>query len=108
MKYRDEMFYWTYQRGVKWPDDYINLDSMTHWIIEKSQGFTDVMLLRISKTVRVYAYLILSSQASVRSRIIANTVSASTAQKAFLNNFENVVKSVQSTLSHLQSPPAQM
>ena len=38
MKYRDEKFYWTYQRGVSWPDDYINQDSMTHWIIEKSQG----------------------------------------------------------------------
>ena len=23
MKYRDEKFYWTYQRGVGWPDDYI-------------------------------------------------------------------------------------
>ena len=47
MKYRDEKFYWTYQCGVKWPDDYIGLDSITHWIIEKSQGFTDVGLLRI-------------------------------------------------------------
>ena len=41
-KYREETFYWTYQRGVKWPDDYIGPDSMTHWIIEKSQRFTDV------------------------------------------------------------------
>ena len=29
MKYRDEKFYWTDQRGVHWPDDYIGLDSMT-------------------------------------------------------------------------------
>ena len=29
MKYCDEKFYWTYQRGVGWPDDYIGLDSMT-------------------------------------------------------------------------------
>ena len=48
-------------------------------------------LLRISESVRVYAYLILSSQASARSSIVANTASALTAQKAFLNNFENVV-----------------
>ena len=27
---------------------------MTCWIIEKSQGFTDVGLLRISESVRVY------------------------------------------------------
>ena len=38
MRYRDEKFYWTYQRGVGWPNDYLGPDSMTHWIIEKSQG----------------------------------------------------------------------
>ena len=26
MKYRDEKCYWTYQRGVGWPDDYIGPD----------------------------------------------------------------------------------
>ena len=38
-------------------------DSMTCWIIEKSEGFTSVGLHRISESVRAYAYLILSSQA---------------------------------------------
>ena len=64
---------------------------MTRWIIEKSDGFTGVGLLRISESVRAYTYLILSSQASVRSSIVGNTASALTAQSAFLNNFENVV-----------------
>ena len=91
MRYRDDKFYWTYQRSVHWPNDYIGPDSMTQWIIEKSDGFTDVGLLRISESVRAYAYLILSSQASARSSIIENTASALTAQSAFLNNFENVV-----------------
>ena len=91
MKYRDEKFYWTYQRGVHWPDDYIGLDSMTQWIIEKSVGFTDVGLYKISESIRAYAYLILSSQASARSSIIENSASSLTAQSAFLNNFENVV-----------------
>ena len=91
MRYRDEKFHWTYQRGIHWPDDYIGPDSMTRWIIEKSDGFTDVGLLRISESVRAYAYLILSSQASARSSIVENTTSALTAQSAFLNNFENVV-----------------
>ena len=90
MRYRDEKFYWTYQRDVGWSDDYIGLDSMTRWIIEKSVGFTDVGLLRISESVRSYAYLILSSQASARSGIVGNTASALTAQSAFLNNFENL------------------
>ena len=67
MKYRDKKFYWTYQRGVHWPDDYIGPDSMTQWITEKSVGFTDVGLYRISESVRAYAYLILSFQASARS-----------------------------------------
>ena len=91
MKYLDEKFYWTYQRGVHWPNDYIGPDSMTQWIMEKSVGFTDVGLLKISESVRAYAYLILSSQASARSGIVGNTASALTAQSAFLNNFENIV-----------------
>ena len=91
MRYRGERFYWTYQSGVSWPDDYTEPDSMTRWIIETSVGFTDVGLLKISESVRAYAYLILSSQASARSGIVGNTASALTAQSAFLNNFENVV-----------------
>ena len=91
MRYRNEKFYWTCQRSVRWPNDYIGPDSMTQWILEKSVGFTDVGLLRISESVRAYAYLILSSQASARSEIVGNTVSALTAQSPFLNNFENVV-----------------
>ena len=91
MKYWEEKFYWTYQRGVHWPNDYLGPDSMTRWILEVSDGFTDVGLLKISESVRAYAYLILSSQASARSSIVGNSASALTAQSAFLNNFENVV-----------------
>ena len=91
IRYRDEKFYWTYQHGVHWPDDYIGPDSMTQRIIEKSVGFTDVGLLRILESVRTYAYLILSSQASARSSIVGKLVSALTVQSSFLNNFENVV-----------------
>ena len=113
MRYRDKEFYWTYQHGIHWPDDYIGPDSMTQWIIEGSVGFTDVGLLRISESVRAYAYLILSSQASARSSVVENTVSTLTAQSAFLDNFENVVnrrmdirediKRYQDTLSYASS-----
>ena len=99
--------------GVHWPNDYIGPDSMTWWIIEGSVGFTDVGLYKISESVRAYAYLILSSQASARSGILGNTASALTAQSAFLNNFENVVncrvdiradiKHYQDTLSYASS-----
>ena len=64
---------------------------MTRWIIETSVGFTDIGLHRISESVRAYAYLILSSQASARSRIVGNTASDLITQSAFLNNFENIV-----------------
>ena len=70
-------------------------------------------LLRISESVRAYAYLILSSQASARSSIIGNSASSLTAQSAFLNNFVNVVnrkvniseniKCYQNTLSYASS-----
>ena len=113
MRYRDEKFYWTYQRGVHWPDDYLGPDSMTRWIIETSVGFTDVGLLKISESVRAYAFLILRSQASARSSIIGNSASSLTAQSAFLNNFENIVncsvniqediKRYQETLSYASS-----
>ena len=103
----------TYQCGVHWPDDYIGPDLKTRWIIEKSVGFTDVGLLRISESVRAYAFLILNSQASARSSIVGNSASSLTAQSAFLNNFENVVnhrvdiredvKRYQDTLSYASS-----
>ena len=76
-------------------------------------GFTDIGLLRISESVRAYAYLILSSQASARSSIVGNTASALTAQSAFLNTFEDIVnrsvniqediKCYQDTLSYASS-----
>ena len=72
---------------MKWPDDYTGSDSMTRWIIEKSQSFTDVEVLRISGRVRAYAYLILRLQAYARSSIIGNTASVLTSQKAVLNTF---------------------
>ena len=84
MKYQDEKFYWSYQHGVHWPNDYLGPDSMSQWILEKSVGFTNVGLLKILESVRAYAYLILSSQASARSSIVGNMASALTAQSAFL------------------------
>ena len=105
MKYWDEKFYWSYQRGAHWPDDYLGPDSMTQSIIEASVGFTDVGLLRIWESVRAYAHLILSSQASARSSIVENMASALTAQSPFLNNFEDIVNrrlNIQEDIKHYQ------
>ena len=93
-----------------WPDDCIGPDSLDH---RKSDGFTNVGLLRIRESIRAYAHLILSSQASARSCIVGNMVIVLTAQQTFLNNFENVVnhrvdiqediKQYQDTLSYTSS-----
>ena len=56
MKCQEEKFYWSYQHGVGWPNDYLGSDSMIQWIIEKSDGFSDVGLYRISESIRAYAY----------------------------------------------------
>ena len=82
---------------------------MTQWILEASDGFTDVGLLKISESVRVYAYLILSSQASARSSIVGNTASTLTAQSALLNNFENAVNrrvNIQENIERYQDTPS--
>ena len=97
---------------MKWPADRLHrprlYDSLDH------RGFTDVGLLRISQSLRAYAYLMLSSQASARSRTIGNTARAlTTAQRTFLNDFKNVVnrrvdirediKRYEETLSYIEN-----
>ena len=89
MRYRFEKFFGSYQTGG-W-DDYINPNSMTRWIIQTSNGFTDIGLVKISESIRAYAYLILTSQASARANIIGTMGNALTTQQIYLNNFENIV-----------------
>ena len=89
MRYRFEKFYGSYQTGG-W-EDYINPDSMGRFIIPSSNGFNDIGLVRISESIRAYVYLILTSQASARARIVGTTANALTAQQIYLNNFEEIV-----------------
>ena len=51
---------------------YLNENSWSRWIIEKSDGLTTLGLQKISETVRDYAYLILTSQTSTRGQIIGH------------------------------------
>ena len=51
---------------------YINQDSFTRWIIEKSGGLTTLGLQKLSEMVRDYVYLILTSQTSTRGAIIGH------------------------------------
>ena len=88
MKYRGQYFFSSYQGGTL---TYFTDDSMCRWIIENSKGFTKTGLFMISESVRAYVYLVLSSQASARSSIVGDDASAFTAQRVFMNNFEDVV-----------------
>ena len=51
---------------------YINENSFSRWIIEKSDGLTKVGLQNLSESVRDYRYLILTSQTSTRGAIVGH------------------------------------
>ena len=69
---------------------YINENSFSRWIIEKSEGLTTLGLQKLSETVRDYAYLILTSQTSTRGPIISHEARNLDAQCTFLNTFKNI------------------
>ena len=70
---------------------YINENSFSRWIIEKSEGLTTLGIQKISESVRDYAYLILTSQTSTRGQIVGHEARDLDAQRTFLNTFENIV-----------------
>ena len=71
---------------------YINENSFSRWIIEKSDGLTTLGLQTLSESVRDYTYLILKSQTSLRVPIVVGHEARNLdAQRAFLNSFENIV-----------------
>ena len=70
---------------------YINENSFSRWIIEKSDGLTSLGLQKLSETVRDYTYLILTSQTSTRGPIVGHEARNLDAQRMFLNTFENIV-----------------
>ena len=70
---------------------YINENSFSRWIIEKSDGLTTLGLQKLSESVRDYAYLILTSQTSTRGQIVGIESRNLDAQQMFLNSFKNIV-----------------
>ena len=94
-KWRNQKYFSTWQSRAwetgKSGMSYINENSFSRWIIEKSDGLTTLGLQKISETVRDYAYLILTSQTSTRGQIIGHEARNLDAQRVFLNTFEDVV-----------------
>ena len=59
---------------------YINENSFSRWITEKSNGLTMLELQKLSETVRDYTYLILTSQTSTKGPIVGHEVQTLDAQ----------------------------
>ena len=94
-KWRNQKYFSTWQSRA-WETgkpgmSYINENSFSRWIMEKSNGLTTLGLQKLSETVRDYTYLMLTSQTSMRGPIIGHEVQNLDAQRTFLNTFENIV-----------------
>ena len=94
-KWRNRKYFSTWQSRA-WETgkpgmSYVNENSFSRWIIEKSDGLTTLGLQKLSETVRDYAYLILTSQTSTRGPIVGHEAQNLDAQRTFLNTFENIV-----------------
>ena len=94
-KWRNRKYFSTWQSRA-WETgkpgmSYINENSFSRWIIEKSDGITMLGLQKLSESVRDYAYLILTSQTSTRGPIVGHEARNLDAQRTFLNTFENIV-----------------
>ena len=94
-KWRNQKYFSTW-RSRAWETgkpgmSYINENSFSTWIIEKSDGLTMLGLQKLSESVRDYTYLILTSQTSMRDPIIGHEARNLDAQRTFLNTFEHIV-----------------
>ena len=94
-KWRNQKYFSTWQ-SIAWETgkpgmSYINENSFSRWIIEKSEGLTTLGIRKLSESVRDYAYLILTSQTSTRGPIVGHEARNLDAQCTFLNTFENIV-----------------
>ena len=94
-KWRNQKYFSTWQSRA-WETgkpgmSYINENSFSRWIIERSDGLTTLGLQKLSESVRDYAYLILTSQTCTRGQIIGHEARNLDAQQVFLNTFENII-----------------
>ena len=116
-KWRNQKYFSTWQSRA-WETNkpgmsYINENSFSRWIIEKSDGLTMLGLQKLSETVRDYTNLILTSQTSTRGLIIGHETRNLDAQQTFLNTFKNTenrrvnipedIRRFQKTLQYVRS-----
>ena len=66
-------------------------DNLTQWIIAQSKGFTKKGIEKISRSVRAYVYLVLTSQVQARSSLAGNSAPAVDAQQALKGMFKVLI-----------------
>ena len=66
-------------------------DNLTRWIITPSKGFTRKGIEKISRSVRTYVYLVLTSQFQARSSIVGNSAPAVDAEQVFKSTFKALI-----------------
>ena len=62
-------------------------DNLTRWITTQSKDFTRKGIEKISRFVREYVYLVLTSQVQARSSIVGSSAPAADAQQIFKSTF---------------------
>ena len=66
-------------------------DNHTRWIITQSKGFTRNGIEKISRSVRAYVYLTLTSHVQARLSIVGNSAPAVDAQQVFKSTFKALI-----------------
>ena len=66
-------------------------ENLTRWIIKQSRGFKRKGIEKISRSVRAYVYLVLTSQVQARSSIVGNSAPAVDAQQVFKSTFKALI-----------------
>ena len=67
-------------------------DILTRWIITQSKGFIKRGIEKISRSVRVYVYLVRTPQVQARSIIVGNSAPAVDAQQVLKAMFKGLIK----------------
>ena len=66
-------------------------DNLTRWVMTQSKGFTRKGIEKISRSVRAYVYLVLTSQVQARSSTVGNSAPAVDTQQVFKSTFKTLI-----------------
>ena len=66
-------------------------DDVARWVITRSRGLTREHIEEISRSVRAYVYLLLTSQVQARSSIVGNSASVVDTQEVFKSTFKALI-----------------